>query len=1062
MPNGVTTFRDAVRGARVLRRHPRRPQRQGVHPRRRVGACGSSTSTSTCRSTSRRSTRPVRCSARARSSSWTTPPTWSQACWRIVRFFARECCGKCTPCREGTTWLERILQRILDGHGRPERPRPADRRLRQHQPGHRLAAAADDDLPARPVGGVARSPRRCARFRDEFEHYIEHGRRSTASSATPSTEVAPCLTRRADVDRTKHRRRRATSRSRSTAATTRRSPGELRDRRRARRRHLRPALLLPPAHEAGRHVPACASSRSTAGRGPTLGRRCMTTVAEGMRSCTPRPPTVKKAQEGVLEFLLANHPLDCPVCDKGGECPLQDQTLSHGPGESRFVEEKRHFEKPIPISDLVLPRPRALHPLRPLHPLRRRGRRRPADPASPTAATRRRSSRSPTSRSRRTSAATPCRSARSGALTAKPYRFKARPWDLEQVESTCTTCSVGCRIAVQSSRDELLRYQGVDSDPVNWGWLCDKGRFDFEAVEQRATASARRWSAQRRRARRGVVGDRASTTAADADPARRSPTGGPRAVARHRRRPRHQRGRLRVGQAGQGRDRHRQRRRPARRRPAGRACLGLPRATIDEACAAATRRAARPRPEGRAARPLPAAPRRRREARRSASSSCRRRTPVSPATPWQSLRHRPGEQAALAVLATSLGRLDRRRSSDAARQLPGTLVVVVAGRGNLADDRRRRRRRGAPARSPGHVPVGLRRATCRGALDMGLAPGLLPGGTRSVGALPRCGLRGARPASRPRRRRHPRGRRRRHASAAWSCSAPTRSPTSPTRDLARRALAGAGTVIAVDTFLTESSRQADVVLAAAGFAEKAGTTTNLEGRVSPLAQKVTPPGTARAGLDDRRRARRTPRRRPRLRLGRGDQRPRSRRSSPASRRHDRAPRSAADRDGVLLRGSPATDVAARPTPAHRHAAADALRRCAWSSSRKLYDGGVAIADVAVPGRPGAGAACCTCNPLDLDRLGVADGTAVQVSRRPHRVTLPVRSADAGVPRGPAVARRSTSPRSAADRPVDAGAPSPTSAWRRLRGALGDAAHARPRPALRQGDIGSAERRSSSS
>ena len=101
-------------------------------------------------------------------------------------------------------------------------------------------------------------------------------------------------------------------------------------------------------------------------------------------------PTAKRAQEGILELLLANHPLDCPVCDKGGECPLQDQAFSHGPGESRYVEEKRHFEKPIPISDLVLPRPRALHPVRPLHPLRRRGRRRHADPLHPAAATRRR------------------------------------------------------------------------------------------------------------------------------------------------------------------------------------------------------------------------------------------------------------------------------------------------------------------------------------------------------------------------------------------------------------------------------------------------------------------------------------------------------------------------------------------------------------------------------------------------------------------------------------------------------------------------------------------------
>src|SRR5262249_13917270 len=71
------------------------------------------------------------------------------------------------------------------------------------------------------------------------------------------------------------------------------------------------------------------------------------------------------------------------------------------------------------------------------------------------------------------------------ALTAKPYRFKARPWDLEQVDSTCMGCSVGCRISVQSSRDELVRVQGVDTgdDSINWGWLCDRGRFGFQAAE---------------------------------------------------------------------------------------------------------------------------------------------------------------------------------------------------------------------------------------------------------------------------------------------------------------------------------------------------------------------------------------------------------------------------------------------------------------------------------------------------------------------------------------------------------------------------------------------------
>ena len=89
------------------------------------------------------------------------------------------------------------------------------------------------------------------------------------------------------------------------------------------------------------------------GRGPALQPACMIECAPDMVVDTESEAT-KKAQDGVLEFLLINHPLDCPVCDKGGECPLQDQTLSHGPGESRFVEEKRHYAKPIPLSDLVL------------------------------------------------------------------------------------------------------------------------------------------------------------------------------------------------------------------------------------------------------------------------------------------------------------------------------------------------------------------------------------------------------------------------------------------------------------------------------------------------------------------------------------------------------------------------------------------------------------------------------------------------------------------------------------------------------------------------------------
>src|SRR6185369_6670651 len=215
-------------------------------------------------------------------------------------------------------------------------------------------------------------------------------------------------------------------------------------------------------------------------RGSALQVSCMLDAADGMVVHTASP-LVKKAQDGVLEFLLINHPLDCPVCDKGGECPLQDQTMSYGPGESRFVEEKRHFEKPIPISDLVfLDRERCI--------LCDRCTRFASEVAGDPLI-------SFTGRGNETQVLTfpdePFASYFSGntvqicpvgALTAKPYRFKARPWDLEQEESTCTTCAVGCRVTVQSSRDRVLRYQGVDIDPVNWGWLCDKGRFGFEAV----------------------------------------------------------------------------------------------------------------------------------------------------------------------------------------------------------------------------------------------------------------------------------------------------------------------------------------------------------------------------------------------------------------------------------------------------------------------------------------------------------------------------------------------------------------------------------------------------
>src|ERR1700722_5971365 len=260
-------------------------------------------------------------------------------------------------------------------------------------------------------------------------------------------------------------------------------------------------LLIEAAERAGTYVPRfCYHPRMEPGgifrmclseanppRRATLQPACYLKVNDGMNVVTDSDK-VKKAQDGVLEFLLANHPLDCPVCDKGGECPLQDQTLAHGSGETRFIEEKRHFVKPIEIGELVLlDRERCIQCARCTRfssevsgdtEIAFSGRGDLIEVAT-----------SPTTPFDSTFSGNTVQICPVGALTAKPYRFTARPWDLEQVESTCTTCAVGCRVAVQSSGNRLTRVLGVDSEPVNHGWLCDKGRFTLDSIDANAKSS---------------------------------------------------------------------------------------------------------------------------------------------------------------------------------------------------------------------------------------------------------------------------------------------------------------------------------------------------------------------------------------------------------------------------------------------------------------------------------------------------------------------------------------------------------------------------------------------
>src|SRR5213593_3651128 len=187
---------------------------------------------------------------------------------------------------------------------------------------------------------------------------------------------------------------------------------------------------------------------------------------------------VREAQTAVLEFLLINHPLDCPVCDRGGECPLQDQALAFGPGESRYVEPKRTYRKPLPLSPLVnLDRERCVLCARCTRfcdeisgdrfiELFDRG------AAEQVSIAPGEDFDSPFSGN--TIQVCPV-----GALTATTYRFAARPYDLKSADTICPHCACGCNLRVDLRRGEVVRHLARDNYDVNDAWLCDKGRFAF-------------------------------------------------------------------------------------------------------------------------------------------------------------------------------------------------------------------------------------------------------------------------------------------------------------------------------------------------------------------------------------------------------------------------------------------------------------------------------------------------------------------------------------------------------------------------------------------------------
>jgi NADH-quinone oxidoreductase subunit G len=214
---------------------------------------------------------------------------------------------------------------------------------------------------------------------------------------------------------------------------------------------------------------------------PKLQTACSTAVKDGM-SVVTTSDRVKQAQNAIVEFLLVNHPLDCPVCDKGGECPLQDITFGWGAGRSRFIEPKRHFRKPLELSPLVaIDRERCILCYRCV-----RFSQEIAEDFQLVFLERADHTYVGTHDGRPYVApfsGNIVELCPVGALTSTAYRFRARPWDVEQAGTVCTLCPSQCNIQFTVRDDaKVLRVNARDNTEIDDGWLCDKGRFGYQIV----------------------------------------------------------------------------------------------------------------------------------------------------------------------------------------------------------------------------------------------------------------------------------------------------------------------------------------------------------------------------------------------------------------------------------------------------------------------------------------------------------------------------------------------------------------------------------------------------
>jgi NADH-quinone oxidoreductase subunit G len=555
---------------------------------------------------------------------------------------------------------------------------------------------------------------------------------------------------------------------------------------------------------------------------PKLQTACSTPIRDGMVVYT-RTDRVVEAQNSVVEFLLVNHPLDCPVCDKGGECPLQDIAMGWGPGKSRYTDPKRHFQKPAVLSPLVrIDRERCILCYRCV-----RFSQEVAEDEQLQLLERGAASYVGTFDDRPYIApfhGNIIELCPVGALTSEAYRFRARPWDIEDAGSVCTLCPSQCNVKFTVRDERVQRVLARDNDDVDNGWLCDKGRFGFQMI-----ASGERITAPR------VSGNGADwTQALDAAVGRLRDAGVGTAVI--------------VGGQASNEEAY------LAQRIAGEALWSPLATTTDELPAGALRALSAPELGARVAdldhassvlvigadplHSMPILDLRIRKAVRHGDV----RLLVASDRPTaldggaeETARYAPGDAAAfLAALAAELGdgapsegpqRADAERIAAGLRR--GQTVIVWGERIGRGPN-------GEAALAALHECAALLGAETDGAGLIGIPDGANGRGVREVGCLPET----------PALDRIKRG------LIGGALDALVLVHADPIRQLPdgpgwAEALRQARTVISISCFDDASTKAADIVLPAEMYAEKEGTVTHPDGRLQRLRPSVPRPGEVR-------------------------------------------------------------------------------------------------------------------------------------------------------------------------------------------------------------------------